>query len=183
MKAYREIIKPTLVLVIIASIIAALLALTYNLAGVAAVANAGYTDEEVAAFAQEALPGGGNLTQVDYTPSEEDEDLKYLYRADNGAALILGSRGYSSDGIIMMVGINADGTAAGVKVIKHGETPGIGDKACANTEFQAGVVKTINDGGEPDVIAGASKSSNGIIKGVKRALELYEKLQKEGILK
>lgn len=185
MKTYEEIVKPTLVLVIIASVIAALLALTYNLAGVAAVANAGYTNEEIAAFAMEALPGADNLSQVEYTPGEDDEDIQYIYTASNGtgAAIILNSKGYSSDGIIMMVGINADGTAAGVKVIKHGETPGIGDKVCADTAYQAGVVEKLNSGGEPDVVAGASKSSNGIIKGVRRAVEFYETLQKEGVLK
>lgn len=184
MKTYQEIIKPTLVLVIISSVIAALLALTYNLAGVAAVANAGYTNEEISAFAMEALPGADTLSQVSYTPGADDEDIEYIYTASNGAgtAIILNSKGYSSDGIVMMVGVTPDGQAAGVKVIKHAETPGIGDKVCADASYQAGVVEKINSGAEPDVVAGASKSSNGIINGVKRAVAFYEALQKEGVL-
>ena len=61
-------------------------------------------------------------------------------------------------------------------------TIALADDSAAET-IEDAILYTINDGGEPDVIAGASKSSNGIIKGVKRALELYEKLQKEGVLK
>lgn len=182
MKTYQEIVKPTLVLVVIASIIAALLSLTYNLAGVAEVANAGYSNEEIAAFAEEALPGSGVLSRVSYDPADEDSDLNYVYTSESGTALILTSKGYAADGIIMMVGINTDGTAAGVKIIKHGETPGIGDKVCADTAFQAKVVEKVNAGAEPDAVAGATKSSTGIINGVKRAVELYEKLHKEGVV-
>ena len=35
--------------------------------------------------------------------------------------------GYSGD-ISMIVGINFDGTVAGVRVVEHRETPGLGDK-------------------------------------------------------
>ena len=50
MKTYQEIIKPTLVLMIIASIIAALLAVTYNVTGVAELANAAYSAEELTQY-------------------------------------------------------------------------------------------------------------------------------------
>lgn len=183
MKTWQEIIKPTLVLVIIASLTAALLALTYNLTGVAALQNAGYTNEEAAAFAEEAFPGSGNLELLSYTPAEDDEDIQYVYQAANGgAALILSSKGYDSGGITMMVGVTPDGKAAGVKVIKHNETPGIGDKVCADSDYQRSVVESLNEGAEPDVTAGASKSSKGIINGVRRAVEMYDKLKKEGVV-
>ena len=69
-----------------------------------------------------------------------------------------------------------------VKVIKNAETPGIGDKVCANEEFHQQVADTIREGGEPDVIAGATKSSNGIIGGVRTAVSIYQTLEKEGAL-
>jgi len=182
MKTYQEIIKPTLVLMIIASIIAALLAVTYNVTGVAELANAAYSAEEIASFAANALPGSGELTRVDYTPAEGEEDLNFVYTSESGAAIILNSKGYAADGITMMVGINPDGTPAGAHVIKHGETPGIGDKVCADTAFIASSAGKIAAGSEPDINAGATKSSNGINNGIKRAVELYNKLHGEGVI-
>ena len=37
-------------------------------------------------------------------------------------------------------------------------------------------------GSEPDINAGATKSSNGINNGIKRAVELYNKLHGEGVI-
>lgn len=47
-------------------------------------------------------------------------------------AIVLNSKGYSSDGITMMVGLNADGVIQGVYIINQTETPGIGDKVANN---------------------------------------------------
>ncbi len=186
MKIYQQIIRPTLVLVLIASLVAAALALTYNLAGVEKVANAGYTPEQLAEYAAVALPEADTLTQKTVTPSTEEmeDSLLYVYTADNGAgtALVVVSKGYASDGITMMVGLDTEGQPVGVKVIKNAETPGIGDKVCANEEFHQQVADTIREGGEPDVIAGATKSSNGIIGGVRTAVSIYQTLEKEGAL-
>lgn len=186
MKIYQQIIRPTLVLVLISSLVAAALALTYNLAGVEKVANAGYTPEQLAEYAATALPDADGLTQKTFTPSTEEmeDSLLYVYTADNGAgtALVVVGQGYSSDGITMMVGFDAEGQPVGVKVIKNAETPGIGDKVCADQSFQQQVVDTIREGGEPDVVAGATKSSNGIINGVRTAVSIYQTLEKEGTL-
>ena len=37
-------------------------------------------------------------------------------------------------------------------------------------------------GSEPDINAGATKSSNGVNNGIKRAVELYSKLKGEGVI-
>ena len=114
--------------------------------------------------------------------AECEEDLNFVYTTEAGTAIILNSKGYNAEGIVMMVGIGPDGAPVGAHVIKNAETPGIGDKVCADTAFIASSVSKIAAGSEPDINAGATKSSNGINNGIKRAVELYSKLKGEGVI-
>ena len=96
MRKTWELIRPTFVLVVICLIISALLALTYNLAGVAELANAGYSAEQLAEFASTALPEADELKKVDV--SLEDEDFHSVYKAQNGTgmAIVVTSRATTS---------------------------------------------------------------------------------------
>lgn len=51
-----DLIRPTVVLVIVCVVISGLLALTYNLTGVAELSKAGYSTEQLSEFAADALP-------------------------------------------------------------------------------------------------------------------------------
>ncbi len=179
MKVWTQIIKPTLVLILVCAAISAALALTYNLTGVAELGN-GYSKDELKEFSANALPGADALTEV--TPSFEDDSLLFAYKADNGAglALIVNGKGYSSDGITMMVGINPDGEVQGIHIIAQGETPGIGDKVANNeAEYLKNFAGNTKDNVSADTVAGATRTSNGIIDGVTKAVEFYEKLKTE----
>ena len=98
MRKTWDLIRPTFVLVIICLVISAALALTYNLAGVADLANAGYSAEQLAEFSASALPEADELQKVDV--SVEDEDFHSVYKAANGAgmAIVVVTKGYNSDG-------------------------------------------------------------------------------------
>ena len=179
MKTWHEIIKPTLVLIVVCAVVSGALALTYNLTGVAELGN-GYTPDQLTEFSAKALPEADKLTEVKI--ESEDESLLNVYKAENGAgmAIVLNSKGYSSDGITMMVGLNPDGVIQGIYIINQTETPGIGDKV-ANNESDYLDQFVGNKQGEvsADTVAGATKTSKGLIAGCEKAAELFAKLKGE----
>ena len=94
--------------------------------------------------------------------------------------------GYSG-AIHLLVGVKVDGTLAGVRVIRHKETPGLGDKielskspwigAFAGTSLTAPdesgwAVK--KDGGQFDQFAGATITPRAVVKAVHQALQYFD---------
>ena len=95
--------------------------------------------------------------------------------------------GYSGD-IAMLVGINFDGTVAGVRVVDHKETPGLGDKvelrksdwilsfngkSLNNPEISKWNVK--KDRGDFDQFTGATITPKAVIHQIAKTLEYFEK--------
>lgn len=99
--------------------------------------------------------------------------------------------GYSGD-IRLLVGINRDGTLAGVRVTSHHETPGLGDPIEESrsdwilkftgrslqdpTEAQWKVKK---DGGVFDQFTGATITPRAVVKAVRNALIYFQEHQDE----
>ncbi len=94
--------------------------------------------------------------------------------------------GYSGD-IKLLVAINLDGTISGVRVIKHTETPGLGDyidivksnwiklfdgESLSKTNSANWAVK--KDGGHFDYMAGATITPRAVISAVHKALQYFE---------
>lgn len=119
------------------------------------------------------------------------EDPTPVYRArSNGepVAVVLTAvapNGYSGT-IRMLVGIYHDGTLAGVRVIGHKETPGLGDKIDEKKadwilQFEglslnkpaAAKWKVKKDGGEFDQFTGATITPRAVVSAVKRSLEYF----------
>ena len=116
----------------------------------------------------------------------------YVYRArnnNNPVGLVfmpVTTKGYS--GLIeLAVGISYDGTLTGVRVNKHQETEGLGDRidqrksdwilifdqlSLQNTPTTNWSVK--KDGGDLDQLSGATISSRAVIDAVKSTLDYYE---------
>ncbi len=99
--------------------------------------------------------------------------------------------GYSGK-IDMLVAIRYDGTLAGVRVIRHKETPGLGDaidtshsdwiysfngRSLGNPDKKGWAVK--RDGGIFDQFTGATISPRAVVKAVYKALLYYEKHRDE----
>jgi len=93
--------------------------------------------------------------------------------------------GYSGK-IHLLVGVNVDGSLAGVRVIKHAETPGLGDgieirkspwikgfdgRSLDNPEAAGWRVK--RDGGEFDQLTGATITPRAIVAAVRNTLLYY----------
>jgi len=111
----------------------------------------------------------------------------YLARRDGAAVAaiipVTASDGYSGD-IDLIVGINIDGTIAGVRVLNHKETPGLGDKvdlkksnwilgfdghSLDNPELSKWAVK--KDKGEFDQFTGATITPRAVVAATLRALQ------------
>jgi electron transport complex protein RnfG len=89
--------------------------------------------------------------------------------------------------IELLVAVAVDGTLLGVQVLRHNETPGLGDafetREADWLEAFRGLSLTRppqhrwtvrKDGGDFDAFTGATITPRAIVKGVRRALELYQ---------
>lgn len=98
--------------------------------------------------------------------------------------------GYSGD-ILVLVGILADGSISGVRVLEHRETPGLGDKielrvsdwilgfdGKTRDNPPSSGWQVIKDGGDFDQLTGATITPRAIINRVRDTLEFFE-LNKE----
>ena len=94
--------------------------------------------------------------------------------------------GYSGD-IKLLIAIKFDGSIAGVRVLKHKETPGLGDyidiakdnwiklfdgESLTLTATEKWLVK--KDGGQFDYMAGATITPRAVVKAVHKALQYFE---------
>jgi len=132
------------------------------------------------------------LTDSNTIATLGSEDPVLVYRArKNGepAGLILTTiapDGYTGN-IYMLMGILVDNTVSGVRVLKHKETPGLGDKIELNKDnwildFNGQKVRDENDsiwavkkdGGEFDQFTGATITPRAVVGQVKRTLLLVK---------
>jgi electron transport complex protein RnfG len=99
--------------------------------------------------------------------------------------------GYSG-AIHLLIGIQADGRLAGVRVLKHRETPGLGDKielakSAWIRSFDGKSLSTPNtdgwavkkDQGEFDQFAGATITPRAVVKAVHKALQYFDANQQQ----
>ncbi|HDY84624.1 hypothetical protein LCGC14_0905000 [marine sediment metagenome] len=131
------------------------------------------------------------------TPQLATKEDTVVYRArKNGepvAAVFtsVAPNGYSGS-IKMLVGVYYDGTLAGVRVINHKETPGLGDKidvkktnwilvfkglSLENPDDSQWAVK--KDGGQFDQFTGATITPRAVVTAVKKSLQFFEQNRDE----
>ena len=95
---------------------------------------------------------------------------------------LISSKGFTGD-IEFMMGVTAQGEVAGVEIVRHLETPGLGDKI-VYPEWREGfkgrsltnakwAVK--KDGGDFDQFTGATISPRAVVERIKEGLEFYQK--------
>ncbi|WP_419535038.1 electron transport complex subunit RsxG [Endozoicomonas sp.] len=122
--------------------------------------------------------------------SSQDQREAYIALNDGEVSAVIlpvtAPDGYSGR-IELLVGINRNGTLAGVRAITHKETPGLGDKintnvtdwildfagkSLSNPAAQGWGVK--KDGGEFDQFTGATITPRAVVAAVYRALQYFE---------
>lgn len=191
----QSISKNSLVLTVFALVTAGALALT-NLGTQDRIANAERAAQQRALF--EIIPLGNHdndllndtidvpqsaLAQLGLTGGEKIHRARH--NGDISALIVpaMAHDGYSGD-ISMIVGVNRDGTVAGVRILLHKETPGLGDKielkkhqwilSFNGKSLQVPVIeewKVKKDGGVFDQFAGATITPRAVVGQVKHVLE------------
>ncbi len=118
------------------------------------------------------------------------EKKLYIARQDNQVVAVIipatARDGYTGD-IDLIIGINVDGSVAGVRVLSHRETPGLGDKVDYKKsqwvdgftgkslhEPKAEQWRVKRDGGVFDQFTGATITPRAVTKAVKQALEYFQ---------
>lgn len=116
-----------------------------------------------------------------------------VYRARKGGAPVaailtpVAPDGYSGS-IDLLVGVYTDGRVAGVRVTRHNETPGLGDKIDERrsdwilgfrgkslTDPKPEGWRVRKDGGEFDAFTGATITPRAVVKAVARSLDYFRR--------
>jgi len=128
------------------------------------------------------------ITSADELGSTEPANI-YRARKDSkpvaAVLTVIAPDGYSGR-IKMLVGINIDNTIAGVRVVSHKETPGLGDSIEINksdwiTIFNGKSLKNPDtdnwkvkpDGGVFDSLTGATITPRAVVKAIKKSLVFF----------
>ena len=137
-----------------------------------------------------------NLQPSKLLSTQRERKAFVAFKQNEPVAVILPAiapNGYNGR-IELLVGINNDGTLAGVRVVTHKETPGLGDKidtkvtnwiltftgkSITNPSAKGWAVK--KDGGQFDQFTGATITPRAVVAAVYRALE-YFKVNRDHLL-
>jgi len=181
MKNFLYILKITLTLVLITALAAAALAGVNRLTAEKIEENRQRKTQEALSA---VLPGATDVAKID-----EGRGIVRAVWAPGPASPTQGwavevtpTSGFGGE-IVLMVGIHPDGTVAGIQVVSHAETPGLGAVAAAQTPageaFRnsflglSGSV-TVSD---IDAISGATITSKAVAQGVNAALAYLDNLK------
>ena len=173
---FNHIVRLTVTLLAICAIVAAVLA------GVNMITKdkiAAIQEQKIEQAIREVLPNTHGLQQL---PLNGEADIvQSVYAADGNYAIQVAPGGFDGE-VTMMVGIS-DGAVAGISVISHTETPGLGAVAAAqNAKGEAfrgqfvGQSGTLAVGDQIDAMSGATITSNAVVTGVNAALSYVENL-------
>lgn len=115
--------------------------------------------------------------------ADSDTAIAGAYIAESASGDIIGlgvlaaPRGYGGP-IQMVIGVDRDGKVTGVSIITHKETPGLGSKVITEEWFGEQFIgwdsSQVDESDQGfDAISGATKSSNGVRRGVRAAERAY----------
>ena len=192
----QTIIKTGATLAVIAAICTTLVAATYQLTSERIVANEKALLEQALqpALAGIFYEGGVSESRLVMLPPHDlpgnDTALIYrVYAQDKPVAALFAvtARDGFSGLIRILVGMEFDGTITGVRILKHRETPGLGDKiesarsdwifqfdgrSMGNPEVTGWAIR--NDGGEFDQLTGASVTPRAVIGAIRDTLLYFD---------
>ncbi|MCW8934087.1 MAG: electron transport complex subunit RsxG [Gammaproteobacteria bacterium] len=139
-----------------------------------------------------------SLDADDRLGQKETSTIYIAKRGNEISAMIfpvIAGKGYSGE-IKMLVGINIDGTLAGVRIVSHKETPGLGDAMeIEKSDWVLGFNgKSLNepaenkwkvkrDGGAFDQFTGATITPRAVVQAVHLCLVYFDRHKKELIEK
>lgn len=181
----KELIKPIVVLFLIAAVMAALLGGTNLLTKNKIAALEKKSTEQAVAKVIESDKADEktvNYNGLDYTYYEAQKDAKTV-----GYAFKVSENGYGG-AVSCVVGIKLDGTISAVEITDvSNETPGLGQNAkkesfykqFADKKGQLEVTKNTPADNQVKAVTGATITSRAATKAVNKATELFEYITKE----
>jgi len=165
-------IKSTVTLVCICAVVALMLAVTNFITAPIIAEN-----ERIAVNKAllEVMPGGENFEKMDIDGYELPKSVTEVYAEGGGGYVFkLSGKGYSS-GMVIMCGVNADGTVSGAVCLSSGETLGY-----EKTFGQNFVGKDAAGVSAVEIIAGATKTTEGYKSVVSDAIRAAQTLREGG---
>ena len=121
----NDIVKPALVLLVVAMVSGLCLSVVYAVTREPAAQRMA---ETVAIAITRVFPEGGDIVASEgFEGDAEIFQLQYIQRDGTTVGYAIGSRFMGFGGVIsLLVGINTDGEITGMDVLQHSETPGFG---------------------------------------------------------
>ena len=107
----------------------------------------------------------------------EDDGVTAIYQTEDGYVIDAAVKGYAGD-ISFSVGYTNDGEIVGLLIGEHSETPGLGAKI-EDEEYKEQFVGLKADDIDVDGIAGATVSSEAMLKGVQMTADVFTELSWE----
>lgn len=162
----KEEVKPVAVLVITCMVWGALLGLIH-----------GITEKKIEEAERSELYR--TLSKIFPNAQFEEEEGHYLCLENGkvvGYAIVVEERGFGGR-MEVLVGISEEGTVAGVRILTHGETPGLGSRVAEEEFLVQFIGKDLEkialkrDGGEIEGVTGATISSRAVVRAVRSGLE------------
>ena len=153
-------------LIVIAVVAVILVAATFGLQSLA-VKNA---QAEHLRIMRTLLPGSTDFVVEPYTG--DDANVRSVHKADNGFVIETATLGYA-DEIVVLVGVDKDGSVTGVVVKEMHETAGLGMNGLTDWQFLAQYLRTSGEaevGSNVDALTGATVTSKAITRCVNSAV-------------
>lgn len=169
----KEVIRPAVVLLIIAGVAAAALGAVQS---ITAEPIRMQEEQTRSASMKAVMPDANSFEEI--TDAELSGSVTAVYKADNGGFVITTAPGGFSGAVDTMVGIDADGVITGLRVTKHSETPGLGAKSTDPSFYEqfagmSGDLAVTKDGGEVVPITSATITSRAVTSGANDALQWF----------
>ena len=168
----KAIMKPAIVLLVIAGVAAALLGAVSEVTKAPIAAQEQKTlNESMTAV----MPDASTFEQMDV---ELTGTVTAVYAADNGGYVITTAPGGFGGAVNTMVGIGPDGVISGLRVTGHAETPGLGAKSTEPAFYEqfngvSGSVAVTKDGGQIVPITSSTITSRAVCAGAQEALDWF----------
>ena len=181
-KSLKEILTPTAALTAVTLVVSAALVFTYN----------GTKVEQVSDLSDNSL----NAAKTLFTNSEtfettqpdglDERILNVIYPdGDDAVGFEIELKGYST-GLVLVIGINSDGSVLGYEVAESSETPGLGTQV-AESDFKdqfigkKGPLNPVKGKADAEndivTISGATVSSKAVVEGVNLAIDTFPKVE------
>lgn len=179
----KQIVKLSIILLVITAVSAGLLSVVNDVTKVVIQEKA---MEANLVYMKELLPDADEFKVVENTSITEIEGVQEAYEGLKGGSTIgyavkTVTKGYGGD-VVIITGVNSDGTIAGIKVASQSETPGLGSKITEDGfsgQFAGKYAEgELSVGTDVEAISGATVSSRAATAGVNAAIKLFE-----GVLK